>query len=198
MENHDFDPNFSEWYRRVRSILEKSKPLSELVVCEKFLVQNVVSESKLVTIIIDAQPRDDNGRSVNFKGELFDDIYNDLNYVQHYDCGLRFRTIIQVRALNESCPITELIFDGYSPIISGYTINAKLFKGQFAGLYTKSGPRDRFKQRYRTELYLEKDYSPSESALEISILDNDGKILRTDRSITYKDYFKDSIFPKEF
>lgn len=194
MENQYGDRGFGYY----RDILKRSKPIDELVVEEIFLVEGYLSESKLMKVVVDTQPRDDNNDPIGPDGKLFDDVYNDHSYMQIYKAGIYTRNVLTVKALNDACPVTTLLFEGVLPDIVGKKISAKIFIGEYSPhikRITKHFP-DGGNIRIPVNLYVDRLYNATESAIDIKVHHSD-TLFATYRSDEYANYFNDSLFPKE-
>ncbi|RLE39592.1 hypothetical protein DRJ17_00140 [Candidatus Woesearchaeota archaeon] len=155
--------------KEIEDLESRSKPLSELIVTENFSVDEVVSES-YVTSFTPYSEMVFGGKPPVYKG------------------GFTLRLLLRVSPENPDIPIRTLIFDGVSVVRVGDCISAKIPKYEKKRIYSgfHSGPCDRDRV-----FYLDRDFNPEESAIELALISADGKVLRRDRAINYKNFVND-------
>ena len=109
---------------------------------------------------------------------------------QAYHGGLTSRLILTVRPDKKDIPVRKLTFDGISAVRGGDLISAMIPRYEEKTI----GPgRALFLQRNTDRhrvFYLDRPFNAEESAIEITILSDDRKILRIDRAVDYKDFIK--------
>ncbi len=133
-----------------------AKPLYELVVYETFRVNHVLSESHPTSITPVSEIRMGNP-------------------LPRYSGGYLSELTLEVQPIVSDCIVQKLIFKGTSPIISGQRIRAAI-----PAYLEVTNPFD-----HNTKLYHPRNLTQKESAIEIVLLGNRNKILRTDRSVDY-------------
>src|SRR3989338_4929932 len=141
----------------------RSKPLYELVFSEYFTVDDVIAESYATSITPLSEMRL-GGRS------------------SHYPGGYISKLVLKVVPDNKEIPVSVLNFDGISVIRAGDYISAQI--PRYEEKKVASGVRCGSHEHY-TCLYLNRDFKPEESAIELAIHSVDRKVLRRDRSIDY-------------
>ncbi len=88
-------------------------------------------------------------------------------------------TILDVTPDND-IPIETLVFKGYSPVIAGNSITAKVARYDLE----KAGPT-----KWHTSIYFARNkWNKEESAIEIIIWDEEGDAMRTDEAKDYKKF----------
>lgn len=154
----------------IRDLESRSKKLSDLVFSERFTVDDVVGESHATSFTPDSEARYD-------------------GYSPVYDGGFTSKLALKVTADNKVVPVTTLKFDGISAVRAGDYISAKIprYREERA-----NGPSPCY-GCYGTErlFYVDRDFKPEESAIELTILSRDGEVLRRDRAVNYKEFIKE-------
>ena len=144
----------------------RSRKLSELVVEEKFTVEQVIGESYATNV------------TFYHSGIPFG------TSIPSYETGFTLKQILTVLPYNQ-IPVRTLIFNGISPVKAGDYISAKIpvcERKEISGV----GPLDS-----NRVFYFDRNFTTEESAIELSILAPDGTVLRTDRSVDYKRFVKE-------
>jgi hypothetical protein len=157
-----------EKQKKVVDLKSHSKKLYELVVTEKFTVHDVVAESYATSFTPHSEMRF-GGSSPVYRG------------------GFTSRLVLKVSPDNQDVPITTLNFEGFSIVKAGDYISAQIPK--FVERRVETGFHSRPYNRDKV-LYFDRDFNPEESAVELALLSTDGKILRRDRSVNYKNFEK--------
>ncbi len=143
-----------------KEIESRSKPLHELVVTENFTVKDVVAESY---------------RTLFAQSELIG------KPSPVYEAGFTSKLVLKVSPDNP-IPVRTLNFAGVSIVRAGDYISAKIPKYEEKRVASSHvGPYYRDKV-----VYCDRDFNPEESAIELSILSKDGRVLRRDRAVNYK------------
>jgi hypothetical protein len=152
---------------------KNSKPLDKLVQTERFIVDSVLSKSYLTRFTPISEFRM-GGSSPSYTG------------------GYVIEVKLEVHPADSIIPVRKLNFSGYTAVMAGDSIAAKIprfeekTEHQLGALFFDN--RD---PRYGTNhFYFDRKYCAEESAIEISILDNNNKVLRTERSIEYGNFQK--------
>ena len=152
--------------KEIADLESRSKSLQELVVIENFTVNEIIAESYATSFT----PRSE--RVIGGKSSI-------------YEGGFTSRLVLKVSPYNQDIPVKTINFDGFSTVMVGNHISAKIPKYEekkiARDLHFPSGPysRDRI-------FYFDRDFNPEESAIELAILAEDGTVLRKDRAINYK------------
>lgn len=155
----------------VRELLKEiealSKPLHTLVIAEKFTVDDVVAES-YATSFTPSSERRIGGRSPVYSG------------------GFSSSLVLQVTPYNPGVPVKILNFKGISAVRAGDVISAQIprYEEKRFGF----GIRNDYDQG--SVFYLDREFKPEESAIELAILSDAGKVLRRDRAVNYKLFVK--------
>jgi len=154
--------------RKINDLESKSKQLFELVVIENFIVDDVISES-YGTFFTPTSERRFGGPSPIYNG------------------GFTSRLILSVSPKNKEVPILTLNFDGFSIVKSGDYISAKIprYKKNKIDCGFNIFPESNYK-----EFYFDRGFNLEEFPIELSLLSENGNILRRDRSINYTDFIK--------
>jgi hypothetical protein len=193
------EENFKGWFGRVRDIVKRSKPLSELVVEEKFLVEKVVCNNEIVDIYVDLNRYNEYGSMINVDkirgtdgsiNEVIDDMFGDFSKGFNTKGGIKPECFLMVKPFDKNCPIHTLKFSGYTPIIGGNIISAKIARykeHEFRNFVRKYRRKHNMRPEVMT-LYNDRPYESVEVALELTMFDND-RVVRKDRSPEYKLYF---------
>jgi len=208
MENI-FDDSSKGWFRRVRNIVEHPKSLNDFIKDEKFLVEKVVCNSEKIKLVLDFNVYNEYGGVTNtvdpkdrgaYDPEAFEP---DENKMHSMDGGYITTNTLTVIPLNKNCPIRTLTFEGYTPIIGGNIISAKVLK-YFLHTFSSSARSRTSEFGLRDKIVcIERPYNSTESALEISLHKKsinyfinrifktslEEKTIRVDKSIEYKKYF---------
>ncbi len=148
----------------------QQKELSDLVFQERFIVEEVLCDTYATSI---ASPSRIGGPASDSQ-----------------QTGYRVFVDLTVKAVDATIPVQKLMFNGYSAVRAGDTIDAKIpryrsernvdYSGSYEGA-TLDLPR--------LLSYFDREYNPSEIAVELQILSSDGKkVLRTERSVLYKTF----------
>ncbi len=144
----------------------RSKPLRELVVIENFTVNEITGKSYATSF---PPP----------SGMFFSRIS------PAYEGGFISRLVLKVSPDNPDIPIRTINFDGFSTVVAGNHIFAKIPKYE----EKKISSDFHFHSGHYSEsriFHLDRDFNPEESAIELAILAEDGTVLRKDRAINYK------------
>lgn len=148
----------------------RSKPLYELVVTEKFIVESVVANSHATYISPNSEMMI-GGRSPSYKG------------------GFTSRVSLQVTPDDSRVPVRNLIFEGISTVRAGEYIST-----QIPTYEEINDPAQRdFSDRYgpKKVFYLPRELKSEELAIELVIISPvDESILRTERAVDYNRFIK--------
>lgn len=151
----------------IADLESRSKQLYELVVTENFAVDEVIGYSNTTSIT----PR---------SGRVFGEA------PPTYSGGYKSKLVLEVTPDNESIPVKTLIFDGHSIVKAGDYISAQIPR------YEEKKIRPGFFNEPRLTksktVYIDRDFKEEESAIELTILSEDGKVLRRDRAVNYKTF----------
>ncbi|MDD5054588.1 MAG: hypothetical protein PHT91_03540 [Candidatus Nanoarchaeia archaeon] len=145
---------------------EKAKKLCELVFEEKFYVNGVVCESYATSFT----PRSE----ICFGSAM-----------STYNGGFASKLVLDVLPDNQSIPVNTLHFRGFSAVRAGDNICAKMPKFKEVNEYP---PRLEDPLRKKRVFYVDRDFLPEESAIELAVLSDNGDILRIDRAVDYKNF----------
>lgn len=169
--------DYEGWFGRLRKIVENQKPMEELIFDEKFEVLNVRGKNKENKIYVPYYRTGETGDYVDYNDKSINyESGEEHKLGQYVDGGFTKYLELKVKPLDETCFIKTILFEGDSPVLGGYTILAKIRK------YEEGYIRSSFIYNKNNILYVERPYNEQESALEISILDDKGEIIRTDES----------------
>ena len=167
---------------RIKELQSRSKPLHELVVTEKFTVDDVVAKSYATSISPLSEMR--------LGGQS-----------QIYNGGFISRLVLQVTPDIKDIPVRTITFEGISVVLAGDYISAQIprfekqtesgeeFRGQGPRISHKFGGSGS-SSMYELVFHLDRPYNPEESAIELAILSVDEKVLRRDRAVNYCDFVK--------
>ncbi len=146
--------------------------LDELVVSEKFVVEEVVSKSKRHFI---------NAEKNSFVGMFGSDIAN----YQEKESGYGSVIQLKVRSYEKDSPVKILEFLGNSIVQAGNYIEAKIPR------YEEKNRGTRFPEipNEIEKFYFDRPFKEKESAIEIAIMTGE-KVLRRDQSIDYDKFQK--------
>lgn len=162
-----------ERQKEIKDLESRSKKLYELIASENFTVNAVIAESYATTYTPHSE--------IVFGGKS-----------PVYHGGLTSRLILTVTPDNENTPVRKLTFDGISAVRGGDRISAKMpkYEEKFVGP-SISMLLQRNAHNIHRAFYLDRSFNTEESAIELAILSDDRKILRTDRAVDYKDFIKE-------
>ena len=149
--------------KRKADLEARSKKLEDLIVTEKFTVDEVLVGSYPTSFTPSSEMRI-GGRSPVYTG------------------GFWSKITLKVTPENSSVPVKTLIFDGFSTVRAGDYVSVRIPKYAEERVY--SG--DFYKQE--KVFYLERDFNAEESAIELAILSGDKKVLRTERAVSYRHF----------
>ena len=154
--------------KEIKYLESHSKELSDVVITEKFTVDEVIAQSYAKSFTPDSE-RVMGGISPVYKG------------------GFTSRLIIQVSPDNQNVPVKTLNFEGISPIKTGDYISAQIPRYE-----ERRVDNDHYfsGRRGYDIFYLDRDFNPEESAIELALLSEDGRVLRRDRSVKYQKFLK--------
>jgi len=150
--------------QEIKDLESRAKSACELVVEEGFIVNDVLAGSSSTHFTPQSEIRY-GGTSPSYSG------------------GFISRLVLQVSPNNKKVPIQTLYFDGFSIVRAGEQILARIPKYEVRRVeqgFFNDSPSDRARV-----FYVERDFKPQESAIEISILDSSGKPVRIERSTDY-------------
>lgn len=153
---------------RTKDLESRSKPLHELVIAERFMVNEAVAEAY----------------GTSFKPYP---IMGGSSLV--YPGGFTSKLVLKVMPDNQSVPIRILNFDGISAVQAGDYISARIprFEEEIVeSEFFHPGPEGK-----ASVFYLDRAFNPEEIAIELAILSENGKVLRIDRAVDYKDFVKE-------
>ena len=156
-----------EQKQRVKELEARSKSLHELVVSEVFTVDKVVSESYATSFTPQSE--------IVFGGKC-----------PVYKGGFTARLVLGVTPDNKSVPVRALSFCGISAVRAGDRVSARIPR------YLEETVTDIYSRQYNNSrvFYLDRGFNAKESSIELAILSDDGKILREDRAVNYRDFVK--------
>lgn len=147
------------------------KPLDELIVSGIFTVDEIISQAAM-TSVVDGEVVIGGRNSSRETG-------------QNYFSTLKVTPRMNTDPDNES-PVNKLNFYGMTPVRSGENIMAQIPR------YSTIKVRCKMTSCYDDgieELYTVRKFRTEETAVEISILNDHGSIIRIDRSSDYKRFF---------
>jgi len=100
-----------------------------------------------------------------------------------YDTGFTSRLVLKVKSYDKSISVTELIFEGYCPVLAGNDISALIpkFKEEKLPFYLDGSGRT---------FYLDRKFKKKEIAIRMSILSPKGMVLGTYDAVNYEDFAK--------
>ncbi len=165
-------PDHNEWLReaekerkkQIKELKARSKPLRELIATAEFTVNEVLAES-YATSFTPASEMRLGGRSPVYEG------------------GLRSRLVLQVSPNDDPALVVRILkFDGISAVRAGDMISAKIPRYEEKTVNPVL-PEDQYNEG--NVFYLDRDFKPEESAIELAILSKDRTILRTERATGY-------------
>ncbi|MBS3123069.1 hypothetical protein J4437_00380 [Candidatus Woesearchaeota archaeon] len=156
--------------KRLKDIQSRSKQLFELLITEEFTVENVIVSSHSTYFT----PKSEiviGGSSSSYSG------------------GFTANTILQVTPSNPNIPVRQLNFSGYSALRGGDYIKAVIpsYDAQEISLLFQDS-RGYSGEGSKT-FYFDRLLKKEESIIELILLNNQRKPIRTERSIDY-DRFK--------
>lgn len=143
-----------------------SKPLYEFVVCEHFRVDVVGSESHATQFTPESE--------IVIGGEC-----------PVYHGGFTSKLVLDVMPDNKNIPVRILEFTGNSSVMGGQRIIARI------PIYRKETVNRCFSPGEDETFYLEREFKARESAIELNILNEKGKVLRTDKAVDYRRFVKE-------
>lgn len=145
-----------------------SKKLCDLIVTERFTVNDVIVKSG-ATSFTPYSEMVIGGTSPVYRG------------------GFTSRIVLEVLPDDKDIPIRTINFDGFSIVKAGDLIYAQIpkYREERLGRKIRIGMNDRNKV-----YYLSRDFTPEESAIELCILSEEGRILRRERSVSYENFAK--------
>lgn len=148
----------------------RNKSLSDLIFSKKFLVESVIGENKSTSFTPESE--------VMFGGRS-----------PVYNTGFTSKLILEVKDYSSEYKtgIERIVFNGDLPVTSGSVILAKIPRSESEVLKNPS--------QYSCDKHVflfDRTYNSEEIAIEISLLDVSGKILRVQRGVDYSRY-KDHI-----
>lgn len=146
-----------------------SKQLHELVVEERFIVNDVIAKSYQTSFTPNAEV-----------------IYGGYSHV--YKGSFISKLVLKVSPDSKDVPVKFLNFEGFSIVKAGDYISAKI--PRYEEKKVEGGCSISFCRRERI-FYSERKFNPIESAIELAILSNDEKILRRDRAVDFERFVKD-------
>ncbi len=147
------------------------KPLHELIFSEVFTIDDVISTFQ-PTLVSSRTEMVIGGKSGSYNG------------------GFTTNTVLDVIPQDASLPIRRLVFFGFSILKTGDMISAQIpryTKHEVPGNFGHGGLLDW--KRY-SSFYTGRDYRFNETAIELNLLDPNGKSLRTERSVDYDSFHK--------
>ena len=157
--------------KEFEELKSRSKPLQELIVSEKFIINEILGESY--------------STSTSVRGEWRAGPMD----VQYVNGGYASKLILKVTPNNLDVPVRTLNFNGpWLPIRPGFHISAKIPKYE-----EKRFGYSFFKiESYEREqvFYLDRDFNEEESVIELGIISEDGKILERYRSVDYSRFLE--------
>ncbi|MEA3248609.1 MAG: hypothetical protein U9Q73_02790 [Nanoarchaeota archaeon] len=164
----DMDKTGGERQKEIADLKSRSRHLYELVATENFTVDEVVAESYATSFTPNSKMIL-GGRFPVYRG------------------GFTSKLVLKVSPDNQNVPVTTLNFNGISVVKAGDYISAQIprFEEKRVGAGLHSGPYERDRV-----FYLDRDFNPEESAIELALLSTDRNVLRRDRSINYESFVK--------
>jgi hypothetical protein len=175
----------------------------ELVFSEKFYIESVLSEPKVSSSEICLADRNHLGGYMK-DGKPFDDEHGDNLQYRYIEGGYETKFPLRVKPFDKKCITNELIFEGNNlNLIKGNMIEAKIC---LAGEdFERRCKDDQLREDFLTKgnsilnfkhlpIFYKRNFEDRENAIEISLINLEGEVLRTDRSIHYPNYFEDSLF----
>ena len=148
----------SDEQKAIEELRKQSKSLSKLVYAHEFRVQEVLGSSYSTSFTPHSE-RIIGGPSPKYSG-------GDISEL-----------VLKVEALDSPVPIKEILFSGNSPLLSGNIIRAKIpayLEKKLELFYDSDMPE--------LKAYVPRPFNQREKAIEIQILGENNKVIRTDRS----------------
>ncbi len=117
-------------------------------------------------------------------------------HISQVNGGYTFGLQLSVVAEDVEVPTNRLIFNGYSPVMSGHLIETKIPRYENKPNPKRASPQE-MERAWRsknplllppTEIYVDRPFREEELAIELTILSGDGSSLRTDRGAEYGNY----------
>ena len=100
-----------------------------------------------------------------------------------YETGFTSRLVLNVKPYDKNISVTELIFEGYCPVLAGNDISALIPKFKEKQIPSYSWDSEKIS-------YLDRNFKKKEIAIRVSILSPEGKILGTYDAANYKSFAK--------
>lgn len=158
--------------QRLAELEKASKSLSELIARERFYVDSVIRS---------CQPICSRSYSeIRFNQEP---VYSLTGYLPTLD--------ISVLPDRHEIPVRRLLFSGYSAVRGGDYIVALIPKYREEKLegFGASAILPPALRRQQKTFYLERDFMDTESAIELMVFNSGGRVVSTDRSADYGEYY---------
>jgi len=149
-------------------VKSKSKSLKELIVTEKFIVNDVVAKSS----------------GTHFTPES-EKIMGGSSPI--YNGGFTSKLILTVSPDNHIL-VKILYFEGFSIIKGGDYISALIPRYEKKGI--SNVDLDKIGRIESRTFYFDRPFNPMEYAIELALLSPEGKVLREDRAINYREFVK--------
>ncbi len=163
-----FERIVEEQKQKIKDLEARSKSLHELVVSEMFTVDRVISESYATSFTPQSE--------IVLGGKC-----------PVYEGGLTTRLVLGVTPDNKSVPVRTLSFSGISAVRAGDRVSARIpryLEETVTGVYSRQYGNSRV-------FYLDRGFNAEESSIELAILSEDGKVLREDRAVDYRDFVEE-------
>ena len=100
-----------------------------------------------------------------------------------YETGFYSRLVLKVLPDEKSLPVNSLTFLGNSPVKSGDYISAQI--PVYDAMY---------KEKDTGDAYMFHQYKKEDTAIQLEILSEEGKVLRKDRAIDYEEIIRNGIY----
>lgn len=145
-----------------------AKPLEELVVSAYFNVDDVVGESYATSFTPNSEMRC-SGPSPCYAG------------------GYTSRLVLKVTPHDPEIPVKKLTFDGISAVRAGDYVSALIPKYEEKEMFERE---QNVLDDERRTLYVDRAFKEEEVAIELRLFEY-GRVLRTDRAVTYRNFVKE-------
>ncbi|MBI2666217.1 hypothetical protein HYX13_01255 [Candidatus Woesearchaeota archaeon] len=157
--------------KEIEDLRSRSKPLEELLVSERFFVDEVIGESYATSVTPRSEPV----------------IGGPPRSSPNYPSGYTSRLTLNVTPENIDIPVRTIIFEGISSVRAGEYVFAKIPR------YEKKIQRMGFDFGFHEEsevFYLNRSFNSEESAIELTLLSAEGNGVRRDRAVNYHNFVK--------
>ena len=153
--------------KKIAELTQQSKNLYEIVVEEEFDVEQVIGETHATSHTPVSEMRI-GGRS------------------PIYHTGFTSKLILKVTSTKADMSVHLLNFNGISPVMAGHHIRVQIPRYE-----EKKMQKDMFDySSHERTFYLDRAFNLEETAIELSIIGENGRVLKTDRAVEYDQFQK--------